>query len=426
MYKLKASITKEILLLLNDKVGLFFMFFMPILLVFIITIIQNSAYEIINENKISMVISNQDEGFLGDSLVKLLDQSKMFDLSNNEATEAKELSNLMLENKTLTAVFIPKGFSKYIENKSANSTELMLFQMGLAESKPIYVKQNLDLDFFYDPVLQENYIKSIEGILFQTISILENTNFIKEIYSQIGVENQSEDLTQNIFADKINIQTQHASLNDSKSSKKPNATQHNVPAWTIFAMFFMVVSLASNIVKEKNNGSFVRLKTMPTSILTSLISKMFVFIFASFLQVIVIFSIGKFIFPYIGLPALNFGGHWFSFFLVVLITSLAAVSWALFIGVYAKTQEQAGGIGAISIIIFAAIGGVWVPTFAMPAFMQTLSKLSPMNWSLEGFYTLFLKNGNIKELFFTFVVLTAFIFIMQTLSFLKLKKDKLL
>lgn len=426
MYKLKASIFKEILLLLNDKVGLFFMFFMPILLVFIITIIQNSAYEIINENKISMVISNQDEGFLGDSLIQLLEQSKMFDLSYQELPKANELSSFMLANKHLTAVFIPEGFSKYINTKSVNSTELMLYQMGLSEDKPIYTKQNLDLNFYYDPVLQDNYVKSIEGMIFQTISILENTNFIKEIYSQIGVENQSDDLTQNIFADQINIKTQHASLKESQLSKKPNATQHNVPAWTIFAMFFMVVSLASNIVKEKNNGSFVRLKTMPTSIITSLLSKMIVFVFASFLQVVIIFSIGKFIFPYIGLPALNFGSHWFAFFLVVSLTSLAAVSWALFIGVFANTQEQAGGVGAISIIIFAAIGGVWVPTFAMPVFMQQLSKLSPMNWSLEGFYTLFLKNGDFKELLSTFVFLIIFIFIMQTLSFLKLKKDKLL
>ena len=116
----------------------------------------------------------------------------------------------------------------------------------------------------------------------------------------------------------------------------------------------------------------------------------------------------------------------FFFFLVVLIVSFTAVSWALFIGVFSNTQEQAGGVGAISIIIFAAIGGVWVPTFVMPSFMQMLSKLSPMNWSLEAFYTLFLKNGNLKKLLFTFVVLTIFIIIIQTLSYLKLKKDKLI
>lgn len=426
MKKLQASLVKEILVLLNDKLGLIFMFFMPILLVFIITIIQNSAYEIINENKISILISNQDQGDLGDSLKLLLEQSKMFDIKYENITTEAELSKTMLDKKILTALYLPKGFSSYIETKSKNSTELMLYQIGILDDKPNYTKQSLDIDFIYDPVLQDNYVKSIEAILFQTISILENTNFINEIYTQIGVEDDSNGLTQNIFDDKMNINTQHASLGEGSISKKPNATQHNVPAWTIFAMFFMVVSLASNIVKEKNNGSFVRLKTMPTSILVSLASKMIVFILAAFLQVAVIFSIGVFIFPFIGLPVLNVDVNVATFFVIVLFTSLAAVSWAMLIGTFANTQEQASGVGAISIIIFAAIGGVWVPTFAMPAAMQVLSKLSPMNWSLEAFYTLFLKNGNINELFFIFAVLTFFIISTLTLSFFKLKKDKLL
>ena len=49
--KLMASIKKEILLLFSDKVGLSIMFLMPLLLVFIITIIQDSVYKMVNENK---------------------------------------------------------------------------------------------------------------------------------------------------------------------------------------------------------------------------------------------------------------------------------------------------------------------------------------------------------------------------------------
>jgi len=423
--KIKASLLKEVLLLLSDKIGLFFMFFMPILLVFIITIIQNSAYEIINENKISLLISNQDEGMLGDSLQHILEHSKMFDIKNKDIENKEEFKKLLLKNKSLTGIFIPAKFSHYIKTKAEKSTELMLFQIGLNDEKPSSKLEKLELNLVYDPVLQENYIKSIESLLFQSISVLENTIFIKEIYSQVGVDNQYNELKNNIFKEQISIQTEHAILSNS-ISKKPNATQHNIPAWTIFAMFFMVVSLANNIVKEKNNGSFVRLKTMPTSILTSLFSKMLVYIFASFLQVLIIFSIGVFIFPMINLPQLELKTNYFSFFLVVLFTSLSAVSWAFFIGTFAKTQEQAGGIGSISIVIFAAIGGVWVPTFVMPPFMKILSKISPMNWSLEAFYTLLLKKGDLKELLVTFVYILLFVSLMQAISIFKLKKDKII
>lgn len=370
MKKFLASIKKELLLLLSDKIGLFFMFFMPIFLVFIITIIQNSAYEIINENKISLLVSNQDNGILGDSLISLLDESKMFTITKKSIAENK-LSKELLDNKILTSIYIPNNFTEFINTKAKKSTDFMLYEMGIIDSTTNFKAIDADISFIYDPVLQDNYIKSIESLLFQMISILENTVFIKEIFSQVGVDNSSKELKNNIFNDKITINTLHANLSN-KSAKKPNATQHNIPAWTIFAMFFMVVSLASNIVKEKNNGSFVRLKTMPTSIFITLTSKMFIYIMASFLQVAIIFLIGIYIFPFINLPKLEIDAGILTFFLVVLFTSLSAVSWAMFIGTFAKTQEQASGVGAISIIIFAAIGGIWVPTFVMPSYLSLI------------------------------------------------------
>ena len=45
----------------------------------------------------------------------------------------------------------------------------------------------------------------------------------------------------------------------------PNATQHNVPAWSMFAVFFIVVSLAGNMIRERETGCLNRLMTMPCS-----------------------------------------------------------------------------------------------------------------------------------------------------------------
>ena len=96
------------------------------------------------------------------------------------------------------------------------------------------------------------------------------------------------------------------------------------------------------------------------------------------------------------------------------------------IGALAKTQEQSNGIGAISIIIFAALGGIWVPTFVMPHYMQLISNFSPMHWSLESFYILFLKDGSWLELLPVLSYLFIFILICQLVTFLKLKLEKLI
>ncbi len=70
MHILRATIIKDLKILLRDRVGLFMMFFMPILLVIVITSVQNSAFELVNNNKISLVIYNNDKDSLSQRLVE--------------------------------------------------------------------------------------------------------------------------------------------------------------------------------------------------------------------------------------------------------------------------------------------------------------------------------------------------------------------
>jgi len=191
-------------------------------------------------------------------------------------------------------------------------------------------------------------------------------------------------------------------------------------------MFFMVVSLGSNIVKERVNGSFLRLKTMPTSFMLVMFSKMSVYVLVAILQVILTFSMGIWILPRIGLPELTLPTDLIAFTLVVFMSSMAAVSYALMIGSIARTQEQANGFGAVSIIIFGAIGGILVPTFVMPSYMQMVSNFSPLHWCLEGFYILFLKGGSWQELRSVFLFLGIFILICQLCTYFKLKIEKII
>jgi ABC-2 type transport system permease protein len=57
---------------------------------------------------------------------------------------------------------------------------------------------------------------------------------------------------------------------------------------------------------------------------------------------------------------------------------------------FVRTTDQAVSIGGILNIIFAALGGIMIPLFVMPDFMQNLAVFSPMSWALEAFLALFL------------------------------------
>ena len=132
---------------------------------------------------------------------------------------------------------------------------------------------------------------------------------------------------------------------------------------------------------------------------------------------------GRFLFPIIGLPVLTINSSILALVLFSILAAFSAISYAMCVGTYAKTQEQSNGFGAVSIIIFAALGGIWVPTFVMPDYMQSIALISPLHWCLDGYYTLFLKNGGWKDLLAPISYLFIFSSICQFLILLKLKKQ---
>ena len=117
--------------------------------------------------------------------------------------------------------------------------------------------------------------------------------------------------------------------------------------------------------------------------------------------------------------------HSLEFCLIVFLISFSAVSYALAVGTYSKTVEQANGVGAVSVVLFAALGGIWVPTFMMPSYMKAISNFSPLHWCLEGFYILFLKDGSLAELKWVILFLTLFIVICQLLTYFRLRSEKI-
>ena len=280
------------------------------------------------------------------------------------------------------------------------------------------------LTVYYHPILQESHRHSIQGALYSALQLVESKQVLKTLYFSITEKQLPDTLEKEMLNNTFDINEITITIDGSRSV--PNASQHNIPAWTIFAMFFVVISLGGSIVREKLSGSFIRLKSLPTNYYVALLSKQITYLAVTLLQAAVIFGIGVLLFPYVGLPVLNLPADLAGLFFVSLICGWCAVSYAMCIGVFAQTQEQANGFGAVSIVILAAIGGLMVPSFAMPDSFKTVMKLSPLHWCLEAYYGLFLEGGKLKDVFISIIPLFIIIVILQTLTFLGLKMKKLI
>ncbi len=424
MYKFWIAIKKEFSILIYDKTGLAIMYAMPILLVFIITIVQDSAFRIVNENRISMLIVNKDKQSQSLKLVDLMEASGLFDIHRADSVPVQDIKQYMLDEDYLTGLYIEPQFTgSLVAKATAVSTDMML-ELGLLEDS---LENNLaasSLQFYHDPVLKENYCMSVINMINAILKGVEGELLINTLCEQLGLEDAPAKLKEAMIDKSTPVERNVATT--SNSNVIPNSTQHNVPAWTIFAMFFMVVSLGNNIVKERLNGSFIRLKTMPTPFYIVLASKMAVYLLVALTQIAFVFTLTKLTFPALDLPQLTLPDNTIGFLLLSVVSSLAAVSYALLIGSLAKTQQQSYGFGAVSIVIFAAIGGIWVPSFVMPGYLQMLSMVSPLNWCLQGFYVLFLKGGSWAELIPVLLGISSFVLLCLVVVYFKLKKEKII
>lgn len=427
MFKLWSSIKKDWRILTRDKMGLVIMFLMPIILAIVIASVQNSTYELVNNKKITLLFLSNDTSGAAKEMESKLSNSGMFALQKMPVGSNFESVKKQIQSKeALVGIVIPKGYTQSVISKAEHVSSQALVVLSADETSANSVQKNTDtIVLFYHPVLQKSFRQGVEAALQHVLQVVQSKYIVRQLYSAI---NENAAIPDSLEKQILTNDNPIVSISASKDSGRlvPNATQHNIPAWTVFAMFFIVISLGSNIVKEKTTGSFLRLKTMPTSLAVSIVSKQITYLVITILQAIIIFSIGRWGFPFMGLPALNFPYDIWGLFLVILISGLSATSFAAVVGIFSKTQEQSNGIGAISIVFFAAIGGLLVPSFAMPESFQFIMNFSPLHWSLEAFYGLFLEGGRLKDILINLAEILLIVAIFQFATWWGMKRLKLI
>ena len=425
MIKLLATVKKEILLLLRDKVGLSVLFLMPVALILVMTLVQDSAFKTINEKGIPIVFVNDDNDSLG-ILIKqgLLNNELCFlsDSIDGKPASSELARKAVSEGKFLIGIIIPKGATAAIRK---NVSALVSETLNGEDSLPT-LQDSVEITILIDPVAKKSFLNAVTSNLRE---------FISEVKTKIMFQTFSEQIAE-VIPDKKNapkksyeksqiIRYKEVYASTASEQIVPNAVQHNVPAWTIFAMFFIAIPLSGSILKEKTEGSVFRLHTMPTPFLLLVNGKIIVYVLVCLIQFLLMLAVGQYLLPTMGLPALVLGNSMLGIFILTLATSFAATGFGVMVGTLATTEHQAAIMGSLSILLLSALGGIWVPSYVMPEVMRNISAFSPLNWSLEGFYKLFLRGGGVADILIDAVKLMTFFFATMAISYLANRKKRI-
>lgn len=418
------SVVKEFLLLKRDLGGLIILFVMPLVLVITVTLIQDSTFKAVTDSKIQILLVDNDKGSVSKTVFENLEKSNLFtvvtQIDNKTVTEQIAKENVY-KGKFQLAIIIPQNLSSDLQAKVDQNVEKIVSSLGLTDSTATNEQQRVikekEVKLYFDPAVQMSFKNAVMNSIDKMISQIET----KSIYTTF--QNQLGEGTTN-FEQKSFITFKEIIPRINNKEVLPNSVQHNVPAWTLFAIFFIVIPLSINIVKEKTQGTFVRLRTNPVSNLVVIIGKTITYSIICMIQFYMMVAVAVFLFPHIGLPSLNIEGHLIMTSIVALFSGFAAIGFGILLGTVASTQEQSAPFGATSVLILAAIGGVWVPVFAMPKIMQIIAKSSPMNWGLEGFYDVLLRNVSFFEIIPKMSLLFLFFIITTSIALFYDKKKR--
>lgn len=412
MLKLFAVISNESKNLWRDKAGLLVLFVMPSALVLVITLVQENVMKTVGESETRLLFVDRDRQMLSHEIENKLNETGALVLVkaiDGQRPAVVDVKKALLRGDYQAAIVIPPGATESLRRRTRQSI------LGLLENQQPGTENTLPqptVDLYFDPTVMGGFRSAIRNsldIVLLSIEIKEQLNALSEQlpghiaktmqaqFGSLGADSFLADMPSFKFNWKGHrlLHIMEISAAESDAHSQPTSIQQNVPAWTLFGIFFIAVPIAGSLVKERKNGTYMRLLSYPVAHGTLLAGKMATYITVCFVQMALIGLIGLLVLPALGTPALDMGASPGGILLMAFSAILAAVGYGILLGTITSTYEQVSMLGPITIVIAAAIGGIMVPAYAMPKIMQTLSNVSPLAWALNGFLDVFVRQGNI-------------------------------
>jgi ABC-2 type transport system permease protein len=181
--------------------------------------------------------------------------------------------------------------------------------------------------------------------------------------------------------------------------KRPRTSfEISFPQSVVWGLLGIVASFAVLIARERVIGTLLRLRISPLSWFQILAGKGLAAFVACIVTIAVVFAVGIVAF---GLRLGNFG----QLAMAIGATSCCVTGLMMLIATIGKTEQAVGGAAWAVMMPLAMFGGGMLPLIIMPDWMLTVSKFSPIRWSVYAFEGAIWRGLTMAEMVFPCVVL---------------------
>jgi ABC-2 type transport system permease protein len=185
-----------------------------------------------------------------------------------------------------------------------------------------------------------------------------------------------------------------------QESRPKSAFEVTFPSSVTWGMYGCIITFAISIVSERTKGTLIRLRMSPLSWAEIVAGKGLACFLVSVFVAVVLMFLGHLLF---GIRVENVVG------LGMAIVSAAFCYTGLMMALagLGKTEKAVSGSAAAVFMPFAMIGGGMIPLAFMPAWMQTVSNISPTKWNIVALEGAIWRGNSLLEMLLPCGVLIA-------------------
>ena len=384
LYHIYAMTIKDLKILLKDRAGMAILFLMPAMFILVMSVALKGVFEPGgNDTPVRLLVVNQDRGNLAAQAISDLEALKGLEIVqevDGRTLNREEAERLIVDGDYRVALVFPPDFTDRVErsatDEDAGPAEVFLIADPASSTSFLAPIRGTIVGIVERRAEIARAGIRIEASISTAASKLppEQATALKEIGRRISKAMAEDSSIQSSW-----LKVEVVAPAEFRVKRFPNSVEQNVPGYTIFGVFFIVQTLATSLLREKQEGTFRRLLAAPISKSAILLGKLLPCYLVTLIQVTLMFGIGVVAFH------MGLGHAPGALVAVTLATGLAATGLGLMVAALGKTPEQVGGLSSLLVLTMAALGGSMVPTFVMPRFMQVLSRLTPHAWALEGY-----------------------------------------